>query len=490
MPNLIYLGNYASVDTTECNWTAESEGSLVGISKNYSQLSIVSANVSDGGDGVMQDDDYGTYDYAQYYINGSYRCTKTDTTLSAKVTLTLTDGTTRVVEVVMMQQQNGDLFISDLLNGGTLDNLSIANVRVDEITGDNYSGWYSNQSVDNTSFGPVVARDGYVDGTGGNDVINGSYVDANGDRIDANDQILPGEGVNDDIVRAGAGNDLVLAGNGNDEVYCGTGNDTLCGQDGNDTLFGEDGNDILEGMNGNDLMYGGAGADVVYGDAGNDTMNGDAGNDTIDGGTGNDVLNGGAGDDSILGGDGNDVIMGDDDGGTPVGREDNLTLQWNQVASNGTELGASQTYSFGGMNVNVGFQAQDYGAIGCIETTPMYVEAGEPFSPNSGLYLYGAGGEGGVDNTSTTTLNFSSNNVAYANTVQDVSFRINDIDNGTDADDHIDIVTVRAYDAAGNLIPVTITAESNLQIINGNTVTGGVEDSSGVSPASQAGSVL
>lgn len=224
MPNLIYLGNYASVDTTECNWTAESEGSLVGISKNYSQLSIVSANVSDGGDGVMQDDDYGTYDYAQYYINGSYRCTKTDTTLSAKVTLTLTDGTTRVVEVVMMQQQNGDLFISDLLNGGTLDNLSIANVRVDEITGDNYSGWYSNQSVDNTSFGPVVARDGYVDGTGGNDVINGSYVDANGDRIDANDQILPGEGVNDDIVRAGAGNDLVLAGNGNDEVYGGTGN--------------------------------------------------------------------------------------------------------------------------------------------------------------------------------------------------------------------------------------------------------------------------
>jgi hypothetical protein len=29
------------------------------------------------------------------------------------------------------------------------------------------------------------------------------------------------------------------------------------------------------------------------------------------------------------------VIMGDDDGGTPVGREDNLTLQWNQVAEGG-----------------------------------------------------------------------------------------------------------------------------------------------------------
>ena len=62
MPNLIYLGNYASVDTTEYNWTAESEGSLVGINKDYSQLSIVSANVSDGGDGAVTLDMSKTWD--------------------------------------------------------------------------------------------------------------------------------------------------------------------------------------------------------------------------------------------------------------------------------------------------------------------------------------------------------------------------------------------------------------------------------------------
>lgn len=149
-PNLIYLGNYGSVDTYENSWTAEYENSLVGISRDHTQLNIVQASASDGGDGVVNDDDYGTYDYVQYYIDGEYNCTKTDTTMSANVTLTLTDGSTRVVEVVMMQQQNGDLFISDLLNCGTLDNLSIANVRIDAITGDNYSGWYTNQSVDNT----------------------------------------------------------------------------------------------------------------------------------------------------------------------------------------------------------------------------------------------------------------------------------------------------------------------------------------------------
>ncbi len=471
MPNLIYLGNYGSVDTYENNWTAEYENSLVGISKDHTQLNIVQASASDGGDGVVNDDDYGTYDYVQYYIDGEYNCTKTDTTMSANVTLTLTDGSTRVVEVVMMQQQNGDLFISDLLNCGTLDNLSIANVRIDAITGDNYSGWYTNQSVDNTSFGPVEPQnDGYVDGTGGNDVIDANYVDTDGDRIDANDQILAGEGVNDDIVRAGSGDDHVYAGNGDDEIYGGDGNDYIEFGTGDDLVFGGAGNDVIDDVAGAQL----AGNDTVYGGSGDDRVWTGSGDDTIYGGTGNDSLFGEAGNDSISGGDGDDVIVGDNDEGTAIGREDNLTLQWNQVAPSGTEMGASQTYAVGGMNVNVGFQAQDSGAIGCIETTPMYVESGEPFDPNSGLYLYGLGGEGGVDNTSTTTLTFSSDDVAYANTVQDVSFRINDIDNGTYEDDHIDIVTVRAYDAAGNLIPVVITAESNLQIINGNTVTGGV----------------
>ncbi len=474
MSNLIYLGNYASVDVNEGDWNAENANALVGISRDHTELELIQATPYDGGDGVVHDDESGANDQTVYYIDGQYFCNQTDATMTANVTLTLSDGSTLVVEVVMMQQENGDLFISDLLNGGTLDNLEIANVEISEITVSNSSGWYSNQSVDNTTFAPVDENlDGTVEGTSGDDVIDGSYAgDPEGDCIDANDQILAGAGVNDDLVYAYAGDDLVLAGDGDDEVYGGTGNDTLCGQDGDDLLFGGVGNDILEGMNDNDTLYGGAGNDLLTGDAGEDE------------------LYGGAGDDSITGGSGNDVICGDDDEGSPIGRVDELTLQWNEVAPSGTEMGASQTYGVGGMDVTVGFTQQDEGAIGCIETTPMYVEAGENFDPNSGLYLYGRGGEGGVDNTSTTTLTFTSDDVAYADEVQDVSFRINDIDNGTDADDHIDIVTVRAYDADGNEVPVTITAESNLQIINGNTVTGGVEHTDGVTPDSQLGSVL
>ena len=174
--------------------------------------------------------------------------------------------------------------------------------------------------------------DGYVDGTDAGDTIDATYVDVDGDRVDANDQILPGALEDDDVIRAfggndlvkaGAGNDFVLAGDGDDEVYGGTGVDTLCGQDGNDLLFGGVGNDILEGMNDNDTLYGGAGNDLLMGDAGEDELYGGAGDDCIDGGTGN------------------DVIYGDSGGATPTGE--------NLLVNGGLEAGvADGTYKYQG----------------------------------------------------------------------------------------------------------------------------------------------
>ncbi len=86
--------------------------------------------------------------------------------------------------------------------------------------------------------------DGIVQGTAGDDVIDQTYTgDPQGDRIDANDQILSGEGVNDDIVLGGAGNDIIKSGNGNDEVYAGSGNDYVDGGAGNDLIYGDKGGD-------------------------------------------------------------------------------------------------------------------------------------------------------------------------------------------------------------------------------------------------------
>ncbi len=200
-----------------------------------------------------------------------------------------------------------DLFVGgntgDFVDGseGGVDNdtLDLRGLDIASITYDPLNG--ENGTVTFVGGGTMVFRnietvlrdarpDGYVDGTAGGDLINGSYVDPNGDRIDANDALLPGAGPNDDYVRAG---------DGNDTVYSGLGNDIVFGGNGMDLVYGGDGSDALDGGEGNDTLQGGSGADSITG--GN-------GNDNIDGGTENDTILAGDGSDVVAGGDGNDVI--------------------------------------------------------------------------------------------------------------------------------------------------------------------------------------
>ena len=314
MTNLIYLGNFADVDTYEGNYDAENGHDLTGVSAGSDTLQIVSVYQYDHeGDGVISDNEH-TCDYIGYNTGSGTVYNYTDSTLLGTVAVTLTDGSVKHVEVVLIQQDNGDLFVTELLNDGSLDGLSIAQIEITEITGTCYSGWYANQSVDGASIAPVVPPvhlDGYVEGTDAGEVIDASYTgDPDGDCVDANDQVLPGAGMNDDVILAGGGDDLVLAGDGSDEVYGGDGDDTLCGQDGDDTLYGGDGNDILEGMRDNDLLFGQDGDDRIYGDGGNDTAVGGTGEDDIRGGSGHDTVYAGLDDDTVHAGSGNDIVYG------------------------------------------------------------------------------------------------------------------------------------------------------------------------------------
>jgi Ca2+-binding RTX toxin-like protein len=117
--------------------------------------------------------------------------------------------------------------------------------------------------------GQAFLGDGIVDGTAGNDLIDGSYLgDPTGDRIDNGDATGYAGTVNhDDYVRAGAGNDTVLSGLGNDQVFGGSGNDSLNGGVGNDTLDGGSENDSIDGGSGDDSLLGGTGDDTLYGGA-------------------------------------------------------------------------------------------------------------------------------------------------------------------------------------------------------------------------------
>ncbi len=140
------------------------------------------------------------------------------------------------------------------------------------------------------AIGIPLPQDGIVSGTGSDDVIGPGYVDADGDAIDNNDAILPGEVGNDDIIEAGDGNDVVQAGLGDDEVDAGAGNDVVDGGEGDDQIQGGAGNDVLSGGEGDDTLDGGAGADVVDGGAGNDTITSTGGSDVLSGGADRDTF--------------------------------------------------------------------------------------------------------------------------------------------------------------------------------------------------------
>ncbi|WP_225028196.1 Hint domain-containing protein [Xinfangfangia pollutisoli] len=231
-------------------------------------------------------------------------------------------------------------------------------------------------TVDNP---PYTGPDGIVRGTEDGDLIDTSYVDPyDGDRIDANDALIPGDGPNDDRVVAGGGNDTVYSGAGNDTVYGGDGDDLIVthpdtiplpdigypglypadsdpnndldlvyGGAGNDTIRTGDDADTIYGGTGNDLIDAGIDADLVHGDAGDDTIVGGEGADTIYGGDGDDLIYGGLNDvigdaldipddngdlvpnnntDLLYGGAGNDTIYGRDDDDTLYGGAGNDLL--------------------------------------------------------------------------------------------------------------------------------------------------------------------
>ncbi|MBI1418535.1 MAG: hypothetical protein GC146_15065 [Limimaricola sp.] len=293
---------------------------------------------------------------------------------------------------------------------------------------------------------------------------------------DAGNDTLYGEDGNDTLF-GGTGNDILDGGTGDDTLDGGAGTDTLLGGAGSDILYGGDGADSLSGGDGADLLYGGAGDDTLDGGAGSDTLYGDAGNDTLYGGGGADTLIGGGGNDVIDGGAGDDVIHGDNATAPTTGTE---TLQWS-LEGNWTNVTSGFTQNTGGMNVTYSYQDDGNGTAAYITNTTEYVGPGEPTATNSGLWIQGYGG----GNTSTSTLTFDPTaDSGLASTVSGVSFRLNDIDTGT----FQDIVTVRAYDAAGNLIPnaVTMVASGN-DSVSGGTVTAGP---GGDNPNDANGSVL
>ncbi|MFC3615570.1 Hint domain-containing protein [Lutimaribacter marinistellae] len=243
----------------------------------------------------------------------------------------------------------------------------------------------------------------------------------------------------------------------------------------------------VQGTNGDDDMDSGYvdnnGNSIDSGEGSGPGGNGDevsakGGNDTVDAGLGDDTVWGGSGNDLIDGGEGDDILFGD--GRTPATE----SLNWFAEGTDGDDV-TSFTQTTGRIDVSVSFtdDGNNNPSFEVSTEDDTFTGAGEPQSANSSLYLFGNGGGA----TSTTTIDFSANaSYDVEDEVENVIFRLNDIDAGF----HRDVVTVNAFDASGAAVDVTLTVTPSPfgeDSVSGNTVTAGTR---GAQPDDDHGSVL
>lgn len=190
------------------------------------------------------------------------------------------------------------------------------------------------------------------------------------------------------------------------------------------------------------------------------------GDDSITSGGGADTILGGSGSDTILGGNGADEIYGGNDGPAATTAE---FFSWEAADLDEADVSAGLTQITGEIEVSVSFASDgNNNPTFTIESSDaQHVGAGNPFDSNSSVWLFGDGDAA----TSTTTIDFAAApGSTYADEVENVSFNINDIDSF--GGNHIDTVTVNAFDANGDPVTVSFTVYGD-ETTSGNTITAG-----------------
>jgi hypothetical protein len=193
----------------------------------------------------------------------------------------------------------------------------------------------------------------------------------------------------------------------------------------------------------------------------------------VDGTSGDDVINGSYDQDP----DG-DVIDGND---APGGALNPQEFNWTDFADE-TNLAGGVSQDTGGINVDVSF-AGGTGAEFSAEHTTQFVGGGEPFSTNSGAFLF----QDSSQTDATVTFDFSAvSGSGLDDAVENVQFRINDIDSVVNsANNFEDIVTITAFGPDGNEVPVTITLSGD-DTLDDQTITAALSSNSETGPEGSA----
>ncbi|WP_146344643.1 calcium-binding protein [Phaeobacter marinintestinus] len=154
-----------------------------------------------------------------------------------------------------------------------------------------------------------------INGTSGSDLIDASFIDADGEKIWSGGQTILGEdgadiihdGSGDDIVDGGAGNDLFYGGDGADQYFGGTGSNSILYSNATAGLV----IDMTNTANSTGIATGDSYTDVkfAYGSDYGDIITANADITRVYGEDGDDVITDAAGTQRLYGGDGSDVFQ-------------------------------------------------------------------------------------------------------------------------------------------------------------------------------------
>ncbi|MWD29517.1 type I secretion protein [Aquicoccus sp. SCR17] len=309
--------------------------------------------------------------------------------------------------------------------------------------GDGISGWSTSFTADGNLGTGQWTWTGWDGGWHTNETGSGQYYHA----TDGNTYFVPDSGT---VTLLFSGSVQTAPGPAGDGLVEGTEGDDLI-----DATYAEDadGDEIDGGWGGG---IDGLDDHVLAGD----------GDDTVEAGLGDDTVEGGGGSDWLEGGSGDDVIHGGSDGEAAGGHE---YLDWSGQGGDGQDIAGGFTQSTGEMDVTVSFAStgNNKPTFEVESGDTQYVGAGEPMDAHSSAYLFGKGG----GDTSRVTMDFAASSGSQAtDEVQNVVFRVNDVDWGSG--NHRDIIEVNAWDADGNPVTVSLTAGTG-DTVSGNTVTAG-----------------
>ena len=311
-----------------------------------------------------------------------------------------------------------------------------------------------------TSNGVIIQPLSSINGTSGNDTLNGSALDDSITGLAGNDLLVSIGGF--DTLSGGKGNDiyivdgndlvLELAAEGTDEVRS-SGNFVMGANIERLVLTGFSDIDG-EGNSDNNSINGNGGSNLISGSSGNDTLLGYAGNDTLDGGSGNDSLIGGSGSDLLIGGAGNDTYVVDSgDTITEIANAGTDTVQ--SFASftlganieNLTLVGTNSIYGYGNTlnNVITGNGAANilYGGTG---SDTLIGGAGNDTYVTSGSDVITENANGGVDTIESSATYTLGGNV-----------------------ENLTLIGTTSLDGTGNTLNNVMTGNSGNNVLSGGT---------------------